>query len=47
MIDRVPGLGDRGGAPRQEMVDARLRCRAWTREHGEDHPDIPDWVWPY
>ena len=28
-----------------EMVDQRLRCRAWTREHGEDHPAIRDWKW--
>ena len=20
--------------------------RAYTREHGEDHPDIRDWTWP-
>jgi xylulose-5-phosphate/fructose-6-phosphate phosphoketolase len=29
------------------MLDRRLRYRAWTREHGEDHPDVRDWVWPY
>jgi xylulose-5-phosphate/fructose-6-phosphate phosphoketolase len=28
------------------MVDTRLRARAWTREHGEDNPDIRDWAWP-
>jgi xylulose-5-phosphate/fructose-6-phosphate phosphoketolase len=27
-------------------VDTRLRARAYTREYGEDHPDIRDWVWP-
>ena len=32
---------------RQEMVDARLRARAYTREHGEDDPAIRDWSWPY
>jgi xylulose-5-phosphate/fructose-6-phosphate phosphoketolase len=45
-IDRVPKLGERAGALRQEMVDSRLRARAWTREHGEDHPDIRNWTWP-
>jgi xylulose-5-phosphate/fructose-6-phosphate phosphoketolase len=29
------------------MEDERLRCRAWTREHGEDRPDVRDWTWPY
>ena len=46
VIDRVPGLGERAAWLRQEMLDSRLRCRAWTREHGEDHPDVRDWVWP-
>ena len=36
VIDRVPGLGARSAALRQEMVDERLRHRAYTREHGED-----------
>jgi xylulose-5-phosphate/fructose-6-phosphate phosphoketolase len=46
-IDRVPGLLDSVGRLRQEMVDARLRARAYTREHGEDDPAIRDWIWPY
>jgi xylulose-5-phosphate/fructose-6-phosphate phosphoketolase len=47
VIDRVRGLAEREAALRQEMVDSRLRARAWTRAHGEDDPDIGDWVWPY
>ena len=31
---------------RQQMVDERLRHRAYTREHGEDPPDVRDWTWP-
>jgi xylulose-5-phosphate/fructose-6-phosphate phosphoketolase len=46
VVDRVPGLAAVGGRLRQEMADERLRCRAWTRQHGEDHPDIRDWTWP-
>jgi xylulose-5-phosphate/fructose-6-phosphate phosphoketolase len=46
VIDRVPGLGERAAPLRQEMMDSRLRARAWTREHGEDNPDIRDWAWP-
>ncbi len=46
VIDRVPGLGARAAELRQEMEDARLRARAYTREHGEDAPDIRDWTWP-
>ena len=47
VIDRVPGLGSRAAHIRQEMEDARLRARAYTREHGEDDPAIRDWVWPH
>jgi xylulose-5-phosphate/fructose-6-phosphate phosphoketolase len=47
VIDRVPGLADRAGHVRQQMTDARLRARAWTRAHGEDIPEVRDWVWPY
>ena len=45
VIDRVPHLGARAGHLRQEMEDMRLTCRAYTREHGEDHPTVRDWVW--
>jgi xylulose-5-phosphate/fructose-6-phosphate phosphoketolase len=47
VIDRVPQLADRAGHVRQAMVDARARARAWTREHGEDMPEVRDWTWPH
>jgi hypothetical protein len=47
VIDRVPGLSNRAGHVRQRMVDSRLRARTYTREHGEDAPDIQGWTWPY
>jgi len=47
VIDRVPGLGARAGHVRQHMVDERLRHRQYTRDHGEDVPDVRDWTWPY
>ena len=46
VIDRVPGLGTRAATLRQEMSDARLAARAYTREHGEDDPAITGWTWP-
>jgi xylulose-5-phosphate/fructose-6-phosphate phosphoketolase len=45
VIDRVPGLGERAAELRQEMVDERLRHRAYTREVGDDPPDVRDWTW--
>ena len=47
VIDRVPGLARTCGRLRQDLLDRRLRARAYTREHGEDDPEIRDWVWPY
>src|SRR5438132_1601392 len=47
VIDRVPGLGASAGHVRQHMVDERLRHRQYTRDHGEDMPDVRDWTWPY
>jgi xylulose-5-phosphate/fructose-6-phosphate phosphoketolase len=46
VIDRVPGLTNRAAHLRQEMEDARLRARLYTRERGEDDPAIRDWTWP-
>lgn len=46
VIDRVPRLGTRAAELRQEMVDARLRARQYTRAYGEDLPEVRDWVWP-
>jgi xylulose-5-phosphate/fructose-6-phosphate phosphoketolase len=47
VIDRVPGLAQRAAHVRQEMVDERLRVRRYTREHGDDPPEVKDWVWPF
>ncbi len=46
VIDRVPQLGERMAHLRQHMADERLRHRAYTREVGDDMPDVRDWVWP-
>ncbi len=45
VIDRVPSLGSRAAMLRQQMADARLSARAYTREHGEDDPAIAGWTW--
>jgi xylulose-5-phosphate/fructose-6-phosphate phosphoketolase len=45
VLDRVPGLAAREAGFRQEMVDARLRARQYTRDHGEDIPEVAEWRW--
>jgi xylulose-5-phosphate/fructose-6-phosphate phosphoketolase len=47
VIDRVPSLGSKAAHVRQAMADERLRHRQYTRDHGQDSPDILNWVWPY
>jgi xylulose-5-phosphate/fructose-6-phosphate phosphoketolase len=47
VVDRVPGLTARCAGLRQEMEERRLQARVWTREHGEDDPEISGWTWPY
>ena len=46
VIDRLPHLAGTADHLRQEMVDSRLRARAYGREYGEDPPEIRDWAWP-
>ncbi len=46
VIDRVPDLGSHAADLRQQMADARLAARAYTREHGDDDPAIAGWTWP-
>ncbi len=40
--------GSRSTPPRcaQHVSDERLRHRDYTREVGDDPPDVRDWVWP-
>jgi xylulose-5-phosphate/fructose-6-phosphate phosphoketolase len=47
VIDRVPGLRSTAAHLRQRMVDMRVRARSYTREHGDDMPDVRDWTWPH
>ncbi|HUC58507.1 MAG TPA: phosphoketolase family protein [Streptosporangiaceae bacterium] len=46
VIDRVPGLDQRAARLRQLMADTLTRHHAWTREHGEDLPEVAGWTWP-
>jgi phosphoketolase len=29
------------------MVDKRITCRAYTRQEGQDAPEITEWSWPH
>jgi xylulose-5-phosphate/fructose-6-phosphate phosphoketolase len=45
VIDRVPALGGSAAHVRQDMEDARLHARAYTRNYGDDPPEITNWTW--
>ncbi|MCV7153569.1 phosphoketolase family protein [Mycolicibacterium pyrenivorans] len=46
VIDRVPALGSTCATLRQEMADKRIAAREYTRAHGDDIPEVKEWVWP-
>jgi xylulose-5-phosphate/fructose-6-phosphate phosphoketolase len=45
VIDRVPGLSSSAGHVRQLMEDKRITARLYTRQYGEDTPEVRDWQW--
>ncbi|QOZ38001.1 phosphoketolase [Bradyrhizobium sp. CCBAU 53421] len=46
-IERVPGLDIAAAHVKQRFRDALTEHTRYVREHGEDMPQIRDWVWPY
>jgi xylulose-5-phosphate/fructose-6-phosphate phosphoketolase len=46
-IERVPGLATKAAHVKQQFRDALIEHARYIREHGEDMPEIRDWVWPY
>ena len=45
-IERVPGLVTKAAHVKQQFRDALIAHARYVREHGEDMPQIRDWVWP-
>ena len=46
VIDRVPDLGYRAAHVRQFMRDKLAEHSDYIRQHGEDLPEIVNWMWP-
>ncbi|KAA0969809.1 phosphoketolase family protein [Aureimonas fodinaquatilis] len=46
-IRRVPGLADKAGHVVQQLHDKLAEHHRYTREYGEDMPEITGWRWPY
>ncbi|CCD94135.1 D-xylulose 5-phosphate/D-fructose 6-phosphate phosphoketolase (fragment) [Bradyrhizobium sp. ORS 375] len=45
-IERVPGLSVSAAHVKQKFRDALIEHARYIRTHGEDMPEIRDWVWP-
>jgi xylulose-5-phosphate/fructose-6-phosphate phosphoketolase len=45
VIDRVPGLGTKGANLKQLMEDKLVEHKHYIDRHGEDLPEIRDWMW--
>jgi xylulose-5-phosphate/fructose-6-phosphate phosphoketolase len=46
-IERVPRLAVAAAHVKQKFRDALIEHTRYICEHGEDMPEIRDWVWPY
>jgi xylulose-5-phosphate/fructose-6-phosphate phosphoketolase len=47
VIDRVPKLGYAAAYVKQAAHNKLIEHRLYTREHGDDLPEVRDWKWPY
>lgn len=47
VVDRVPHLRQRAAYVKQYVRDRLIDHQHYTRQYGEDMPEIRDWVWPY
>ena len=45
-IDRLPQAGTKGDYLKQILADKLIAHRQYICEHGEDMPEIRNWVWP-
>jgi xylulose-5-phosphate/fructose-6-phosphate phosphoketolase len=45
VIDRVPRLRATAGAVREQLKNTLIRHRMYVRTHGEDMPEVRDWLW--
>jgi xylulose-5-phosphate/fructose-6-phosphate phosphoketolase len=47
VIDRTPSLHGVGDHVRQTMQDRLIDHHEYVLAHGQDAPEVKDWIWPY
>jgi xylulose-5-phosphate/fructose-6-phosphate phosphoketolase len=47
VVDRVARVRDVGAHFKQYLRDQLIRHKRYIMEHGDDMPEVRDWVWPY
>ena len=47
VINRVPSLGVKAAYFKQALHDKLMEHTAYTRQYGEDLPEVRDWKWPF
>jgi xylulose-5-phosphate/fructose-6-phosphate phosphoketolase len=45
VIDRLPQLGSKAAYVKQMLRDKLMEHRTYVHEHGEDLPEVRDWMW--
>lgn len=46
-IDKVVGLGNKGGAAREEMLNQQIKAKNFAYHEGQDPKEVTEWRWPH
>ncbi|KAF2138791.1 uncharacterized protein K452DRAFT_276577 [Aplosporella prunicola CBS 121167] len=46
-IDRIPGLGNRGGVARERLLNEQITAKNYAFHEGVDPQELREWRWPF